>query len=820
MGLFKNYLTVSVRDMRRHPLFSSINLFGLAVGFTVLLMVLQYVLYETGFDQSNHQYESIYRVINSRYQNGHLIQRGAITYPTIGPALMEDYPEVEAYTRLTVGGRNYLHFQEEQFLLEDYVYADENFFNVFDYQLIEGNERDPLSGSGQVVLTKTYAERLLGKDEVLHDLIGREVRINDWAFTCTISAIVEDMPDQSHFQEEAFISYKTFIRLACEGADNSWQWSDFYHYVVLTEGSDEDSFNQKLIDFADRYFQDGEVSGSVEKFQLQPLRELHLDNSQEYEYAQVIDGKYLGLILAIALIIMAIAWINYINLTTSRALDRAKEVAVRKVLGAFRNQVFAQFLVESFLFNFSGLLLALIATWLLQPVFDDWTNVSMGLELFVTSYVFGVRFLWLFLSGFVLVVFVIGVYPAHVFSLFKPAEVTKGKYQLEGGLVYLRKVLVTVQFVAALTLIASSIAVYRQIGFMRSQDLGMDMKNNLVLYGPDLTHFDSVYIAKFESFRSELMSDPSVVSVTSTGRLFGDKMPRAFQLQSSGDPDHMVFASNWLPVDRQFLDQFGIEVLAGRGFDAMDYHTDGGQVQTAMLNEAALSQFNFKSAEEAIGGRVVNVQSNRSYRIVGVVTDFHQRTMKEAIEPIVFFPFHDNSHFISIKYLGGKEEEVVSAASKVFAQFYPGNYFDYLFLEDYYHANYLMDERVGAFSAGLTIIAVVLATLGLYGLVLMTLKKKVKEIGIRKVLGASLSQLLLGFGAQFMLLVAVAMLIGMAGSYWAIGYFMQGYSYNIGVELWVIFSAALLILLMSLATVMLHTNRISRNNPVDSLRCE
>ena len=820
MDLLKNYLKVSIRDIRRHRLFSSINLLGLVTGFTVMLLVLQYALFQFGFDQFNEKFDRTYRIVNDRYQNGERVQRGAITYPTIGPTLKKDYPEVVAYTRLTVGSRNYLHYDHRQFLMENFMWADEHFFEVFDYPILEGDPITALKESAQVVISESYAQRLLNEGQTLNDLMGQQVLINDWDFHCQIKAVMKDMPVQSHLHSDVLISYNTFIRLAGEGADNSWMWSDFYHYIVLEEGTDPAAFDAKLQEFGNTYFKNGEISGAEEKFELQPLAKLHFDDSLEYEYADVMDGQFVWMILAIALIIMFIAWINYINLTTSRALERAKEVGVRKAMGAFSQQVFGQFLTESFLLNTLALILALLIVVVVQPIMIEIVDLPLDLSVFVRSTIYEIPFIPLFLGVFLVVVCVIGIYPARLISRFRPEEVIKGKYSLVGDMVNMRRFLVVTQFATALILVSASISVYRQIDFMRSQDLGMELKNNLVLYGPDLTDFDSVYIAKFESFKNELVSHPQVLSVSSTGRLFGDKMSRGFTFQSSADPDKHTFGSNWMPMDHQFVEQFGIDVLSGRSFDRSDYHTDGGQVNTAMLNQSALKLFKFDTPEDAIGGQVIVKNSGREYRIVGVVSDFHQRTLKETIEPIIFFPFHDNSHFITVKYVEGKEKEAIALAQDEFMKFYPGNYFDYLFLEEHFDANYQSDQTIGVMSAGLTVIAIILAVLGLYGLVLVTLQKGTKEIGIRKVLGANVGQLLSRFGGQFVVLIVVASIIGIPASSIVIQGFLQDYSYSIGLEWWVIVVSALIMLGLCVVTVLLQTSRIAKNNPIESLRYE
>ncbi|MEQ8473985.1 MAG: FtsX-like permease family protein [Marinoscillum sp.] len=820
MDLFKNYLKVTLRDIKRHKSFAAINLFGLITGFMVLLFVLQFVLFETNYDRFHEKSDRTYRVINDRYQNGKLLQHGQITYPTVGPTLFKDYPEVEAYSRLTVGGRNYLHHDDEQFLVQDYLWADEHFFDVFEFPMLTGEKATALDESAKVVFTESYARRFLKEGEKIEDLIGQFVVVNDWDFPSEITGIVQDLPVQSHLSFDMLISYKTFIRLAGEGADKSWEWSDFYHYVVLADGTDQKSFESKMVDFGNKYFKDGEVSGATETFHLQPLHDAHLDNTLEYEFAKVTDGSFIYLIIIIAVIIMIIVWINYINLTTSRSMQRAKEVGVRKSMGAFKGQLIGQFLTESLMLNLIGLFIAIALVLLLQPVFNAITSLPLDLTILVSSALWGLPFVVWFLLGFVLSVLAIGIYPALLISGFKPQDVLKGKYSIVGDLVTMRKVLVISQFAAALILVSGSVAVYRQIDFMRTQDLGMKIDNNLVIYGPDLTAFDSVYISKFDRFKHELMSRPGIESVTSAGRMFGDKMPRSFRMRSSADMDQVDHTSNWLPVDFDFINQFGIEMRAGRTFNQSDYHTNGGLVRTAMVNESALELFNFENAEKAIGATLVNVIRNRSYEIVGVVSDFHQRALNESIEPIIFFPFYDNSHYISVKFLEGMEEKAIAESQTIFEEFYPGNYFDYFFLEDHFDMQYQSDERIGHISAILTVLAIILAVLGLFGLVLITLMKKTKEIGVRKVLGAGLMELLYLFGKHFLGLIGISAVIGIPVSYFLIKDFLQDYAYSTGVEIWVLMVSATVMIVICALTVLFQTGRIANNNPVESLRYE
>ncbi len=322
MSLVKNYVKVSWRDLLSHKTYTSINLIGLVSAMTISLMILQYVVFETGFDRLHADYDRIFRVVNDRYQKGELIQHGTITYPTIGPTLARDYPEIESYTRMVADSRNYLGFNDELHLTEDVIFADEHFLDFFSFETITGNLSTALSEPYQVMLTESLARRLLNEEADPKELVGQTMEFN--GNPMKVTGILQDVPSQSHLQFDMLMSYKTFIAMSGEEADVSWRWSDFYHYVKLKEGIASESMETKLVEFGERYFKEGEVSGSVEKFHFQPLAEAHLDTSMQYEIGRVVNGRIVWTLLIIAGFILLIAWINYVNLTTSRALQRAK----------------------------------------------------------------------------------------------------------------------------------------------------------------------------------------------------------------------------------------------------------------------------------------------------------------------------------------------------------------------------------------------------------------------------------------------------------------------------------------------------------------
>jgi len=819
MDLLSNYLKISIRNFGKSRVFFGINIFGLTVAFTAFFLILQFVLFETSYDKFHSDYEKIYRVVNDRYQDGERVQRGAITYPVIGPLLVEEYEQVTDYTRMTVGGRNYLEYKNELFLLENYIWADENFLKFFDFKQIAGSKA-ALNEIGNVVISKSFASRFLKQGQSPETLVGQIIKINDWDFSCKISGVLEDIPKQSHLDFDVVISYKTFIRLAGEGADNSKEWSDFYHYLKFKKPLEVSEFQDQLDEFGLRHFGNGEISGAEEKFSLQPLNEIHLDDSMEYEYANVRNGKFLSVLIIIGLLILTLAWINYINLTSGRVFHRAKEVGVRRVLGAHKRQVIFQFISECFLVNAVSLLLSLIIILISQTYLERFISIPLSLSVFWEFKILNIPFLFYFIPILFISILVVGLIPSilqskiHSGLIFKTSRANLTKWG------FLRKSLVVFQFGVAFILISTSTMIFLQVDYMRDQDLGVDIKNNLVVYGPELTDFDSAYIPNVYRFKNELLRIPGIESVTTTGRVFGNRMPRVFQLTSSADPDNSELGSNWLSVDKDFISQFGLNLIAGRSFNESDYHTDGSKINTAILNRAAMEALKYENENNAIEGSFKIGFRDRKYEIIGVVENFHQSSLKNDIEPIILFPFYDNNQYFVINFSEVSEKEIISSIESVFKDIYQGNYFDYFFLEDHFERQYAGDKQTGSVTASFTIVAIILAFVGLYGLILIAISTRYKEIGIRKALGATTGQLINHFGKQFIFLILIAICMGIPVSIYVISKFLEGYAYSISLEPWVFVLSALIIIGLSISILVLQARKVAFNNPVDSLRYE
>lgn len=817
MALIKNYLKVSYRDLKRNKVFAGINLFGLISGMTVSLLMLQYVLFETSFDDFNVDADRMYRVINDRYQNGESVQLGAITYPTIGPTMKKDFPEIESYTRMTLSGRNFINFEDEVYRTGDYLIADEHFQSFFSYKFIQGDRKTCLDAAFKMVLTKRFAERLIKNGQKVTDLIGKPLYFN-YHEPFMITGIMENPPKNSHLQFDFVTSYKSFIAIAGEGADTSWDWSDFYHYIKLKEGVDPATVNAKLIDFGKRYFKGGEVSGSVEKFYLQPLSEVHLDDSMEYEIGVVTNGSTVWLMLAIAIFIIGIAWINYINLNTNRAIQRAKEVGIRKSVGALKSQIIRQSFTETLFLNFIALAFSILLAMILQPVFNNLTGLDLDMSIILFSSVWNIPFPILLTLILLAALALVALYPALLVTRFSTQDVLKGSFKLKGDIAWLRKAMVVFQFSLAVILITGTIAIARQIEFMVNKDLGVDVDNTMVVFGPVMINWDSTFINKIDLFKNNLSTLSGVELATVSNRVPGSNMGRLFQITSESNPESKNLTASFINVDHDFSELYNVEFIAGRDFEFTDHHIDGDMVKNMVINESSIELLKFDSPEEAIG-KTVSVYE-KDWTIIGVIKDFHQKSLHQKIEPIFLLPYYDTGNDFSIKLSSAPTPALVEAIEKRYNTYFPGNYFEYYFLEDEIGALYDDDVRISRVSNVFATLSIIIAVLGLYGLVMITIVRKTKEIGVRKVLGASLSQLLALLGKEFLVLVAIAVLIGAPISYLALMEWKAGFAYSINIGVGVILLSSILMLVISAITIGFQTKKITRNNPVESLRWE
>src|SRR6267378_1574041 len=636
--MLRNYLTIAFRNVFKSKVFSAINIFGLGIGLAACLLIFQFVSFELSYDKFNNKFDRTYRVTNDRFQNGKLIQHGTIMYPTIGPTLAKDYPEIEEYTRLMPNGEMNIKAEDKIFRGDNSHFADEHFLSVFSFPLLAGQRSTALKERYSMVLTENVAKKYFSvPDKNYSSVIGKVVYEGLDPHPYTITAVCANVPENSHLQFDSLISYSTLISPEEHGADDSWTWSDMRHYLVLKPGTDYKNLERKLDAFSERYFKGDKVSGSVEKFYLQPLKEAHLYSNYEYDIAKTANGKAVWAMLIVAGFILLIAWINYINLTTSRAVDRAKEVGLRKVMGAVKTQLIKQFIFESLLISLFAFGVALLLVQLAQGQFNQivggqlslWKILS-NMDKLTMSILIGVMLAGVILSGF---------YPAFVLSSYQPVVVLKGKFQRSGRGNFLRKTLVVFQFATSAALITGTIIVSRQLKYMNEADLGLQIQNTLIVRGPERTAWDSTFIQRVESYKQELSQIKSVINVTTSNRLPGARLGRTFGIRLRGQPSTAHYTMSFFTADYNFFDTYRVSLLAGRKFLPTDHRADFDAINAVILNLNAVQLLGIERAQDVVGKEIVlgkKGPDDRVMSVIGVVGNFHQESLKKPMEPMIF----------------------------------------------------------------------------------------------------------------------------------------------------------------------------------------
>jgi putative ABC transport system permease protein len=819
--MFRNYLTIAFRNVVKNKVFSAINVFGLGIGLAACLLIFQFVSFELSYDNFHEKLDRSYRITNDRFQNGKLIQHGTIMYPTIGPVMARDFPEIESYTRIMPAGELNVKVDEKIFKGENCHFMDEYFLTVFSFPLLAGDKNTALKDKYSMVISESTAKKYYDvSDGNYANILGKELYWGLDQQPYKVTGVCKDVPENSHLQFDVLVSYSTLINAESHDADDSWTWSDMRHYLVLKPGVDYKELEAKFPAFSDRHFQGDKISGSVEKFYLQPMKDAHLYSDYEYDIAKVASGKAVWAMVIVAAFVLFIAWINYINLTTSRALDRAKEVGLRKVMGALRLQLIKQFIFESILISLLAFLIALGIVILSQSFFNEvidgnlsWWKVLSQINSSTMLVLVAVMAAGILLSGF---------YPAFILSSYQPVTVLKGKFQRSSKGQFLRKSLVVFQFMSSAALITGTLVVAKQLSYMNDVDLGMNLENTLIVRPPERTAWDSTFILRVESFKHDLLQIDGVVNVTTSWRLPGDRLGRSFGIRLKDQPDAHYTMSHQ-GVDYSFFDTYGIKVLAGRSFLPTDHKIDFVNTRSVILNLNAVKLLGLDSAQQAVGRELYWGGEERALTIVGVVNDFHQQSLKRPIEPMIFAPAYSTYSSTSIKLATGDESQTQQKIADIKAAFlksFPDNAFDYTFMAESFRGQYRDDNRFAKVISMFTALAIIISCFGLVGLSSYTAAQRTKEIGIRKVLGASLTSIVTLLSADFIKLVLLATLLALPIAYFTMQKWLESYAYKITPGVMIFTLPVLMIVFIAAFTMSFQVLRAAMTNPADTLKYE
>ncbi len=805
--MFRNYLNSIWRYILRNRSFTSINILGLVIGISAFMLITQYVMHELSYDSFWKTSDRIYRIQQDRYDKGELSTRWAAGAQGIGPDLKTNFPEVISYVRMAPD--NALLAYGDVFFKEEGVYfASKDFFKVFSYPLMEGVDSTALSGPNKIVLSRSLARKYFGTESPL----GKTMK-NNGNTDYLVTGVYEDLPENTHMKLNAMLSLATYAKLVGRKNEEElkeWMWDGFFTYILLDKNADAQALEAKLPAFVEKKVgEELKRFNATVSYHLQPVSSIHLDSDFIMEFKANGNRDATYFLMIVAILTLVIAWINYVNLSTAKSIERAREVGMRKVMGGFRSQLIQQFLLESILVNTVAVVLAIGVTVLLTPWFSAITDRTLDYFLFRQP-LFWIWTLLLIVFGALLS----GMYPAFVLSSYKPVDVLKGRFKNTGQGVLFRKGMVMTQFIASITLIIGTFTVYQQLKFMQNQKLGIDVTQTLVLRSPNMV-VDSTYKRTFIGFKQKLQQYAEVVSVTASSSVPGSSpewnagaIRRLSQREDEGNQYRIIM------MDHDFMPSFKLETVAGRAFSG----EVANEKANAILNESAAKLMGFQNPDQAIDDQIFFWGD--TFRIVGVIKNYRQESVKKSFEPLIFRYSEAPGGFYSIKFNTSNVKESLTRFESDWKEFFQGNPFDYFFLDEHYNAQYKADQQFGQMFGVFSVLAIFIACLGLFGLSSLTAIQRTKEIGVRKVMGASLHSILTLVSREYMILLGFAIVLAIPLAWWVMNNWLEAFATRINLAWWIFILPSSLVVLIALFTVSIHTLKAARANPVKSLRYE
>ncbi len=807
--MIKNFVKIAFRNLLKHKFYSLINVAGLAVGMVVCLLIILFVQDELSYDTYHDKAERMYRVVNKGSLGGKNFDFTYCPAP-LAQTFAADYPEVESATRFRYVGNFMIKYGEKNLKEERFVYTDTEIFEVFSFILVKGNPATALTEPNTLVITEKIAEKYFGDE----DPMGKTVIVdNERPFI--ISGVMEEMPTNTHFQYDILASASSLE----DSRSTMWLNQNWQTYIVLTEGADPKQLEAKFPAFLDKYFgpQLQQFMGiNMTQFReqgnnyimyLQPVIDIHLYSDLSGELGINSDIKYVYIFSAIAVFILLIACVNFMNLSTARSAGRAKEVGIRKVLGSFKKQLIFQFLTESIILSIAALLLSLLIAYLVLPYFNNLAGKEMVLSVFGNP--------WMFLSILVItsfVGFIAGSYPAFFVSAFQPVEVLKGKIKSGAKSGLLRSTLVVFQFTASIFLIIGTTVVYNQLNFIQEKKLGFN-KEHVILINDAWLMNEQAY-----PFRDELKRNTNVINATTTG-FFPVPSNRSGSIifpEGNMNSEYATSIQNWR-VDFNYVETLGLEIIKGRDFSE-EYATDSMAV---ILNEAAVKQFNL--GDDPIGkiiSRPANIEGElANHTLIGVVKDFHFESLRQTIEPVALFPGRSNSK-VAVRFKGADIAQMIEFIKQKWNEFAPSQPFDYSFLDEEFNNMYQAEQRLGNIFTIFAALAIFVGCLGLLGLAAFTAEQRTKEIGVRKVLGATVPGVVILLSKEFGQLIIISFVIAAPLGYYAMSTWLEDFAYRTEMGVVTFIFAGLLAFVIALLTVSFHAIKVALANPVNSLRYE
>ncbi len=806
--MFKNILLTTRRTLIKNKIYTLVNIAGLTIGIAVYILISAYVSFEKSYDHITGNPEGTYRVESSFYKGDQLTDSWPTSTNGYATAMKANFPEIASIVRINWNNsERVVRYNNIKYREEHVCFADTNFFSFFNYPLVKGDPKTVLKEVNTIVISQSAAQKYFGHA----DPVGRflDVGTLDGNLHCMVSGVFKDIPKNSTMQFNFLISWATtplFLR-------DFWYLHESYTFLKLKPGANPHTVEAKFPALAERYKTGPSLKNLKWAITLVPLTDIHLNPAKQYEIEAKGNRTAVQFLGILAYIVLLIACLNYINLSTAKAIDRSREVGIRKVSGANSIQLMLQFLFESFIITgislLLGIVLVIIAAQLLPQLMGN--NLSLGL-LFNTSLYLKIALVFF---GSVLVS---GIYPAVLLSRLKPVAVLKGRYNFSKTGVIMRKGMVAFQFAASLVLIAGTFAVYRQIIYMGRQQLGVNIEQTLVIKAPVKT---PDYDKKAESFKQMLQNIEGVNGVTASGAIPGKEIAEFLSDRRFGASKNEERLYEMLKVDHDFIKNYHLQIIAGRAFDKARPADSTGVI----LNQAAVKQFGFASDEDAIGKQVwLETKETKPDLVIGVIKDYHQQSLQQNYTPVILFmdpafPWVPAKYY-SVKFSGADPDHIITGIKKTWDGYFPESSMDWFFLDDFYNKQYQQDIQFGRLFLLFSSLAILIACMGLFGLTAYSTSKRIKEIGVRKVLGASVGHIISMLTFDAVKLVLLSSLLALPLSFLFIKQWLDSYAFKASLTWWQFTIPIIVLLFISVATIGYITFRAALANPVKSIRDE
>lgn len=819
--MLRNYLLIAIRSLTKHKFYALINVIGLATGIAACLVIVLFIQNELGYDRHNEKADRIYRV-NGEIKFGGNNYKLAVTSAPFGNAIVQDFPEIESTVRFRTRGSYLVKRTEasDNIKENDVVWTDSTFFKIFSVPVLSGNANTALVEPNSAAISKKMAEKYFPDGNVLGQSLILDNRLN-----VKVTAVFEDMPIAAHFHYDILIAMAGLE----EAQETNFLSNNFNTYILLSPGADAKVLGKKFPAFLEKHIgpQAAAVLGgdfSMEKFRadgniweytLMPLTDIHLHSDLTAELGPNGDITYVYLFAAVGLFILSIACINFMNLSTARSANRAKEVGVRKVMGSLRSHLMRQFLLESILLSIVSFIFSIALAWIFLPVFNSLSQKNLSLP--VTEPLFYL----LLIAASVFIGLLAGLYPSFFLSAFKPVDVLKGSVSLGMRSGWIRSSLVVFQFVVSIFLVIATITVNRQLNFIQNKKIGFEKDQVLIVN-------DAYALGmNIQSFKEEVAKNNFIKSGSISGFLpvsGGWRSDNTYWPEGSEPTEETMVGMQTWDVDNDYVKTMGMKIIEGRDFSG-DFLSDSSGI---IMNQSALKFFHFEN--DPIGKKISTFDGSnpdgtpdrntlKSWTIIGVVEDFHFESLKQNIAPLALF-LNKNNGTVIFRFEAANSQDVIAAVEKTWKNLAPAQPFQYSFLDEDFGQMYVSEQRLGKTFAVFASLAIIIACLGLFALTSFTAEQRTKEIGIRKVLGASVSSIVVLLSKEFGKLILIAFVLAAPLAWYAINWWLKSYTYKVEIGILVYATAGLFAFGIAWLTMSYQSIRAARNNPVTSLRSE